>query len=598
MIKYFLLLVLSFTFSNYAQYQVKSPYLYDPSLVIGYADSCAKFWIKAYDPVNGGYFTNVGKSGNITGTTKNMQTQSRDAYGFVRAFMLTGDTTYLRHARQALDFMYRSAWDSLNGGWFWEINNLGLPTNSNTNKDAFHQHYALLGPAAYYETVRDTIDWNWLIKGYTNNETKLWDSRPEYFGYYDYASKNWATKNNKSFNATVDAITTHLLHLYLMTGDQQYKERMLSMADNMLDHFTASMNQQAIGFAEIYNSEWAPLSSETMTIMGHVLKTAWNLCRVHEISPDTAYISAAEKLFMNVYNKGYDKELGGPYKDYNRVTGQMLMWGLHDTAKAWWQMEQAITAGLFLYRETNNPLYLKVADETLDFFMKYFVDHVYGEIYENRTRYGGVAWNESKGNPNKAGYHSIETAYYTYLYGNFFFKKQPVTLYYKFLPYQENRSYSLSPVEIPTNEYKIKEITFDSHPYTDFNSDLRTVSLAAGTGGIFKVTFELTGVSAIADNSEPTPTEFTMHQNYPNPFNPSTMITYSLPKESFVRIAVYNTLGERVALLKDGFQSGGNHSLSFNGSSLASGIYICRIEADLQNSSAIKYKSIKMVLTK
>jgi len=596
--KLLLLFIIVLSFTSYAQHQVKSPYLLNPSLVIGYADSCAKFWTKVYDPQYGGYYTNVGKTGNITGTTKNMQTQSRDAYGFVRAFMLTGDTTYLGHARQALNFMYRSAWDTINGGWFWEIDKFGNPTSGNTNKDAFHQHYALLGPTAYYETVRDTLDLSWIMKGYNNNETKMWDNRPAYFGYYDYASKNWSTKNNKSFNATVDAITTHLLHLYLMTGQQQYKDRLLSMADNMLNHFTASMNQQAIGFAEIYNSDWVPVPSETMTIMGHVLKTAWNFCRAYEINPDTAYLSAAKKLFKNVYDKGYDKELGGPYKDFTRTTGQMLMWGLPDTAKAWWQMEQAITAGLFLYRETNDPIYLKAADETLDFFMKYFVDHVHGEIYENRTRYGAVAWNENKGNPNKAGYHSIETAYYTYLYGNFFYKKQPVSLYYDFMLYQESKTYSLTPVEIPTAEYKISSITHDGLPYTNFNSSDRTITLNSGAGGVFKVTFELTGVSGIADNHNNVPAGFALNQNYPNPFNPSTKIGYSLPKESRVKISVYNMLGQEVEQLSNGIQNAGTYSINFNGSRLASGIYICRMDASSSDNSNRYSTSIKMVLLK
>jgi len=74
----------------------------------------------------------------------------------------------------------------------------------------------------------------------------------------------------------------------------------------------------------------------------------------------------------------------------------MLMWGKTDTAKAWWQMEQAVTSGLFLYEITGKNMYLQMADETLLFFMKYFVDHTYGEVYENRTKYGLQIWDTDK----------------------------------------------------------------------------------------------------------------------------------------------------------------------------------------------------------
>ena len=62
--------------------------------------------------------------------------------------------------------------------------------------------------------------------------------------------------------------------------------------------------------------------------------------------------------------------------------GEMLMWGQADTAKAWWQMEQAVTAGLMMYNITGESQYLQMADETLKFFMTYFVDHrVWGSLF-------------------------------------------------------------------------------------------------------------------------------------------------------------------------------------------------------------------------
>jgi hypothetical protein len=75
------------------------------------------------------------------------------------------------------------------------------------------------------------------------------------------------------------------------------------------------------------------------------------------------------------------------------------------------------------------------------------------------------------------------------------------------------------------------------------------------------------------------PTKFELSQNYPNPFNPSTTIRFSLPKETQLKINIYNMLGELVETLAEGTYEAGYHKVNFNASSLSSGAYIYRIES-------------------
>ena len=75
------------------------------------------------------------------------------------------------------------------------------------------------------------------------------------------------------------------------------------------------------------------------------------------------------------------------------------------------------------------------------------------------------------------------------------------------------------------------------------------------------------------------PTEFELSQNYPNPFNPSTTIRFSLPKETQLKINIYNMLGELVETLAEGTYETGYHKATFNASSLPSGAYVYRIES-------------------
>jgi hypothetical protein len=75
------------------------------------------------------------------------------------------------------------------------------------------------------------------------------------------------------------------------------------------------------------------------------------------------------------------------------------------------------------------------------------------------------------------------------------------------------------------------------------------------------------------------PNEFALYQNFPNPFNPSTVINYSLPTASNVKLEVFNVTGENVATLVDGFKNIGNYEVSFEASGLPSGMYLYRISA-------------------
>ncbi|MEJ2196809.1 MAG: AGE family epimerase/isomerase, partial [Ignavibacteriaceae bacterium] len=430
----------------------------------------------------------------------------------------------------------------------------------------------------YYEATGDTIAWNWLMKGYQHLEDVYWDTRPAFTGYYDKASFNNQNVLDKSFNATVDAITTHILYLYLMTEDLTYRSRLEELANEVIDYMVASMPQQAIGFVEQYDSDWNWDNNESMTIMGHVLKAGWCLARIHQLFPNSDYLNAAEELITNVWENGYDHDYLGPYKDFNRVTGEMLLWGLQDSTKAWWQMEQAITAGLQMYDITKEAWYLQMADETLSFYMNYFVDHDYGEVYADRTRYGGFAWNEAKGSSSKAAYHSIETGYYTYLYGSLFYTYEPVTLHYYYEPVDYNRTFFLTPIAIKESNLRITQVLKDDQLYTDFDPINRSLNLPSGEAGHFEISYEPVITDVVSDQLVLID-DFELYQNYPNPFNPVTKIEYVIATSSNVSIKVFDILGNEIAVLVNGEKTTGIYSIEFNATGLPSGIYFYGIKA-------------------
>ena len=85
---------------------------------------------------------------------------------------------------------------------------------------------------------------------------------------------------------------------------------------------------------------------------------------------------------------------------------------------------------------------------------------------------------------------------------------------------------------------------------------------------------------------------FGLEQNYPNPFNPSTTIAFNVAEERHVRLVVYNNLGMEVGVLANDVFQPGRYVVEFDGSSLPSGVYTCRMTAgEVQHS-------IRMTLSK
>jgi hypothetical protein len=99
-------------------------------------------------------------------------------------------------------------------------------------------------------------------------------------------------------------------------------------------------------------------------------------------------------------------------------------------------------------------------------------------------------------------------------------------------------------------------------------------------------------ITSVKQVSNSIPKICALSQNYPNPFNPATQIEYSIPQNGFVTLKVYNVLGQEVSTLFSGMQTPGSYKATFDGSSLASGVYLYRLEAG--KSSVTK----KMILMK
>lgn len=154
----------------------------------------------------------------------------------------------------------------------------------------------------------------------------------------------------------------------------------------------------------------------------------------------------------------------------------------------------------------------------------------------------------------------------------------------------------------PTVKWDGTKHDYDRRGYLFFSDSLRcsySTSSTAYTGGLkgfpagdlnwfpsMKTLFDAGGAVGVTDNPNFVPVEYTLNQNYPNPFNPTTNISYSLPKAANVTIAVYNSIGQEIALLiNNQAQNAGKHQITWNGKDasgkvVATGVYFYQMKTN------------------
>ena len=436
-------------------------------------------------------------------------TISRLVYGFATAYMMTGEDRFLEAAEKGTEYLrdhmrfYDSDEDIVY--WYHGIQVKGdreLKLLSSEHGDAFsedresipmyEQIYALAGPVQTYRItgdIRILSDTQKTVKlfknfyrdpvqgGYFSSIDPLTlDPRSETLGV-NRARKNW--------NSVGDHAPAYLINLYLATGEAEYAEMLEDTFDTIAKYFPDFENSPFVQerFYEdcSHDSNW--VGQQNRAVVGHNLKIAWNLMRMHSLKPKEEYKSLATKIAVLMPDLASDRQRGGWYDVLERKLepGEEHYRFVYHDRKAWWQQEQAILAYLILSGLTQNPEYLRHAREAAAFYSAFFLDHDDGAVYFN-TLANGLPYllgNERfKGSHSMSGYHSTELCYLSAVYTNLLITKQPMDFYFKPMPggFKDN-ILRVSPDILPPGSIKIGACEIDGQPYSNFDADNLTVQL-------------------------------------------------------------------------------------------------------------------------
>ncbi len=95
-----------------------------------------------------------------------------------------------------------------------------------------------------------------------------------------------------------------------------------------------------------------------------------------------------------------------------------------------------------------------------------------------------------------------------------------------------------------------------------------------------------TGSSSIEIRDKQFAHEFEIRKNYPNPFNASTTIEYVIPESKSIQLEIYDLSGKHIRTLVDNYQKAGKHTIKWNASGQASGVYLIQLRSE--NQSKVK----------
>ena len=473
------------------------------------ARSIANFFIKAQfgDDINyENYRTTISLTGQHTQTYRQeTDTISRMIYGMASAYMLTGEERFLEAAEKGSAYLQKHMrfYDTDENIVYWyhgidvdgQHEHKVFASEFGDDFDAipmYEQIYALAGLTQTYRITGDPAILRDIEMTISLFERFFKDN--DKGGYYSHIDPVFLSAESedlgdnrlrKNWNSVGDHAPAYLINLCLATGEKKYYDMLVNTADTITKHFQDYDNSDFV--QERFHDDWSHDEKwgwqQNRAVVGHNLKIAWNLMRIHNYEDKESYQEFAEKIASIMPESGMDKQRFGWYdvvERKKRENESMSRFAWHDR-KAWWQQEQGILAYQILYGVLKDEKYLKYSRESAAFYNAFFLDYDDGAVYFNVLNNGipYLLGNERlKGSHSMSAYHSIELAYLESVYINLLQTGKPLTLYFK--PkvggYKDN-ILRVEPDMLPKGSVRLTEVFINGNPWKHFDPDAMTVTI-------------------------------------------------------------------------------------------------------------------------
>ncbi len=432
-------------------------------------------------------------------------TISRLVYGLATAYLLTGEDRFLEAAESGTEYLreHMRATNEAEGIVYWYH---GIDVSGNSQRKIFtsefgddydaipmyEQIYALAGPTQTFRVTGDPRILDDIEKTIVLFDRFYRDTdKGGFFSHLDPVSLDGrsdmlrSNRARKNWNSVGDHAPAYLINAVIATGRQDLADFLVETGNTILERFPDDPHSPFV--QERFHEDWTPDRKwgwqQDSAVVGHNLKIAWNLMRIHHMRPNEGYVHLANKIADTMPAVGSDQQRGGWYDVVERKLEPGQEWHRfiwHDR-KAWWQQEQGILAYYILAGSLGNHEHARLARESAAFYNAHFLDHDEGGVYFNVLASGipYLVGNERlKGSHSMSGYHSMELCYLAAVYSNLLVNEEDLELHFKPKAVSfPDGILRVSPDLLPPGSVRLAEVWVNDLPYADFDADALTVKL-------------------------------------------------------------------------------------------------------------------------
>jgi len=350
---------------------------------------------KTVDYENGGFYGRVNSRDSvIADADKGGILNARILWTYSSAYRITKDTSYLRLATRAKDYILKYFIDKEYGGAYFSITAKGEPKN--TLKQTYTNAFFIYGLSEYSRATGDKEALEAAKAIFELFEKHVLDKESN--GYFEVFSRDWkrvrermigesSDKDEKTMNTSLHLMEAYAC-LYRVWPDKRMEERLRNMVNIFLDHIIDKNSYHLIVFLD---RNWN--STSRIDSYGHDIESSWLLYEAAHLLKDPELLQRVKEVSVKIADAASEGLLadGGMLTEKDRETDHSRL------TRSWWEQAESVVGYTNAYELTGNEDYLDKAIHAWNFIEIYMIDKENGSWFTSVTP-EGIGGGDKAGN--------------------------------------------------------------------------------------------------------------------------------------------------------------------------------------------------------